>query len=105
MEACVQSSSLTGSCLTCGGRAPKMHRPVFERGSFCPRCCPVCARRPNPTAAIPQHADVPAQGATQLKDGEWGPRRDATGRYVDPWYRDERRFPPPWIPRRPNWFK
>ncbi len=105
MGACIQSESLSGPCVTCGGRAKKMHRPLFHRGSFCPRCCPVCAAKAAPAAATPPESSVTEQGATQWKDGGWGPRRDTRGRCVDPWYRDERRFPPPWIPRRPNWFK
>ena len=98
MEPCVQSVNLPGPCATCGRRAKEMHRPLFRRGSFCPRCCPACAAKAAPVAAPPSESEAPAEG-------EWGPRRDARGRCVDPWYRDERRFPPPWIPRRPNWFK
>jgi hypothetical protein len=105
MEPCVQSTSLSGPCLLCGCRAQKMHRPLFRRGSFCPRCCPVCAVKAAAAAATPPASEPPAQGATQGKEGGWGPGRDARGRCIDPWYRDERRFPPPWIPRRPHWFK
>ena len=94
MEPCVQSASLSGPCIECGGRAEKMHRPLFRRGSFCPRCCPVCAGQP---AAARRHTSESEarrlQGATQGKDGGWGPGRDARGRCIDPWYRDERRYP------------
>jgi hypothetical protein len=61
--------------------------------------------KPAAAAATPPASEPPAQGATQGKDGGRGPGRDARGRYIDPWYRDERRFPPPWVPRRPHWFK
>jgi hypothetical protein len=102
MEPCVQSPSLTGPCAGCGARGKEMHRPLFRRGSYCPRCCPVCAAKPAPAPATPLAKDVAAEGTTQWKDEGWGPFRDARGRCIDPWYRDERRFPPPWIPRRPK---
>jgi hypothetical protein len=102
MEPCVQSVTMSGRCMVCGGRAEKMHRPLFHRGSFCPRCCPVCVLKPAVAAAAPAPRPVkPAvEGATQWKDGGWGPHPD------DPWYRDERYDPRPrWVPRRPKWFK
>ena len=114
MERCIQSANISSPCLMCGTRVEKMHRPMFHRGSFCPRCCPVCvpaaaaaavsATVPEAVAAIglvPRTAKSPAQGATQWKDGGWGPRAD------DPWYHDRERRDsrPSWIPPRPNWFK
>jgi len=99
MEPCIQSITMSGPCVTCGGRAQKMHRPMFRRGTFCPRCCPVCAGQPASAAATPSEVEAPAQDASEQKEGQWGPHPN------DPWYRDERRYPPPWIPRRPHWFK
>ncbi len=99
MEPCVQSGALSGPCLLCGGRAQNMHRPLSRRGSFCPRCCPVCAGHPASALVTPTKAHAPAQDASERKEGRWGPHPN------DPWYRDERRYPPPWIPRRPHWFK
>jgi hypothetical protein len=99
MEPCVQSITMNGPCVMCGGRAQKMHRPMFRRGSFCPRCCPVCKGQPASAAVTPPEAEAPTQDTSELKEGRWGPNPN------DPWYRDERRYPPPWIPRRPHWFK
>ena len=112
MERCVQSAAVNSPCLMCGGRAEKMHRPMFHRGSFCPRCCPVCAPAAVPAAAnvatdvpLPRPATPLAQARSQWADDGWGPRRDVKGRYVDPWYRDTRphREPVRWVPRR-EWF-
>jgi hypothetical protein len=110
MERCVQSAAVTSPCLMCGSRAEKMHRPMFHRGTFCPRCCPVCAPTGGPRniqssqalRTLPAHPANPSgQGATQWQDAGWGPRAD------DPWYHDgERRDPQPrWAPPRPHWFK
>jgi len=110
MERCIQSAEVTGACLMCGGRAEKMHRPMFHRGSFCPRCCPVCTAAAAPaTNAAAVSASRPAapsaKGRSQWADDGWGPRRDANGQYLDPWYRDARphREPERWAPRR-EWF-
>jgi hypothetical protein len=112
MERCVQSAAVNSPCLMCGGRAEKMHRPMFHRGSFCPRCCPVCAVAAVPAAAnvatdvpLPRPATPLAQGRSQWADDGWGPRRDANGQCIDPWYRDSRplREPERWVPRR-EWF-
>ena len=107
MEPCIQSAAVTSACLICGGRAEKMHRPVFHRGSFCPRCCPVCApklvgaqsRASSPPATRPTQSA--AEGATQWKDAGWGPRAD------DPFYHDRERHDrrPRWVPHRPHWFR
>ena len=105
MEACVQSGKVSRQCARCGRKAEKMHRPLFHRGVFCSCCCPVCANEPNPPLASPLKNVLAEHSTTQWKDGGWGPRRDARGKYVDPWYRDERQLPPRWIPRRPGWFK
>ncbi len=91
-----------------------MHRPVFGRGTFCSRCCPMCAvqkvatsepaKAPLPT--MPIRGVRPAKAAeavlgSQWKDAGWGPDPD------DPWYHDrERHDPRPrWVPRCPHWFK
>ena len=112
MVPCIQSAVVTSPCLMCGGRAEKMHRPMFHRGSFCPRCCPVCvpamvsAATPAPSTAVaPRPARPLLSGRSQWADGGWGPRLDANGRHVDPWYRDTRphREPEPWVPHR-DWF-
>jgi hypothetical protein len=107
MEPCIQSANVTSPCLMCGGRAEKMHRPMFHRGTFCPRCCVVCAPRaasaPTTTTAAPapRPARPAAQGGTQWKDAGWGPRPD------DPFYHDRERHAPHsrWVPRRPHWFR
>jgi hypothetical protein len=98
MEPCFQSVDFISPCAMCGRRAEKTHRPLFRRGPFCPRCCPVCAAKLASAGVTPREADPPTQGAAEQKEGRWGPDPH------DAWYRDERRFPPPWIPRRPNWF-
>jgi hypothetical protein len=68
MEPCVQSLTLSGPCILCGGRAQKMHRPLFRRGSFCPSCCPVCAAgQPASAAATPMEAEAPTQEAGEQK--------------------------------------
>lgn len=108
MERCIQSAAVTSACLMCGARAEKMHRPMFHRGSFCPRCCPVCAPKPvaGPSPAMAPLGAAPlagaaAQGATQWKDDGWGPRAG------DPFYHDRERHAtrPRWVPRRPYWFR
>jgi len=106
MERCVQSAAVNSPCLMCGGRAEKMHRPMFHRGSFCPRCCPVCTPTARPAVSVAPERVTPAVGGlSQWADDGWGPRRDAKGRCVDPWYRDTRphREPARWVPRR-EWF-
>jgi len=112
MEACIQSAAVTGACLMCGGRSEKMHRPMFQRGSFCARCCPVCKVAATATAVsaatdtpLPHPTTPLAEGRSQWADDGWGPRQDDHGRYVDPWYRDTRPLHEPdgWIPRR-EWF-
>ena len=105
MERCVQSAAVNSPCLMCGGRAEKMHRPMFHRGSFCPRCCPVCAPTAHPATPAPERVTPAVGGLSQWADDGWGPRRDVKGRYVDPWYRDTRphREPVRWVPRR-EWF-
>jgi hypothetical protein len=107
MESCIQSAIVSSACLMCGGRAEKMHRPLFHRGTFCPRCCPACAPRPvaAPAAAAsgaaPRAGATVPRGATQWTDAGWGPRSD------DPWYRDDERreVRPRWVPQRPHWFR
>ena len=106
-----QSANVTSPCLTCGGRAKKMHRPLFHRGTFCPRCCPVCAPKTAPAVGIAttlntavatqRPARRTAEGATQWKDAGWGHRPN------DPWYhdRDRHQSRPRWIPSRPRWFR
>jgi len=121
MAHCVQSATVKSACQRCGGRAEKMHQPVFVRGTFCPKCCPACrqeaANAPAPTGS-PQRVVVrtavrrrdrptqanaqPARGATQWIDAGWGHRPD------DPWVHDRDRHAPEgsrWIPRRPDWFR
>ena len=114
MPQCIQSAAVTGTCRSCGAREETMHRPVFGRGTFCSRCCPVCvfqkvatsepAKAPLPTARIlgvrPANTAEAVLGS-QWKDAGWGPRAD------DPWYhdREQRDAPPRWVPRRPHWFK
>jgi hypothetical protein len=97
MEPCIQSANITGACLMCGGRAEKMHQPMFHRGIFCPRCCVVCAPKTasaatvatasNMALATQSPARLAAQGATQWKDDGWGPRAD------DPFYHDRQAAP------------
>ena len=111
MEPCIQSANVTSPCLACGGRAEKMHRPMFHRGTFCPRCCPVCAPKTAPAVSIVTTLDtavatqrpsrMTAQGATQWKDAGWGPRP------ADPFYHDRERHTPHsrWVPRRLQWFR
>jgi len=99
MEPCVQSITMSGPCVICGGRAQKMHRPTFRRGSFCPSCCPACADQPASVAATPSEAEAPTQDASEQREGRSGPNPD------DPSYRDERRYSPSWVPRRPHWFE
>jgi hypothetical protein len=110
MEQSIQSANITSPCLMCGARAEKMHRPMFHRGSFCPRCCPVCAQTdhtsaaappPTTTGIVPRPAKPAAQGASQWKDGGWEPHADA------PFYHDRERHEtqPRWVPRRPHWFR
>ena len=89
MESCIQSALVNSACLMCGGRAEKMHRPLFHRGSFCPRCCPACAPKvaaaPVSAAVAPAPGGTVAHGAKQWTDAGWGPRSN------DPWYRDDER--------------
>ena len=120
MGHCVQTGIVNATCQNCGGRAEKMHQPVFHRGTFCPRCCPVCGEKAAATAAkVPLQPPAPlrgvvaaarvkqreqpeaAQGATQWRDAGWGHHPD------DPWYHDRDRHQPPprWIPSRPHWFR
>jgi hypothetical protein len=40
MEPCIQSANVTSPCLTCGGRAKKVHRPLFHRGNLLPAMLP-----------------------------------------------------------------
>jgi hypothetical protein len=56
-------------------------------------------------AVAPRPARPLVSGRSQWADGGWGPRVDANGRHVDPWYRDTRphREPEPWVPHR-DWF-
>lgn len=110
MEPCIQSANVTSPCLICGELAEKMHRPMFHRGTFCPRCCVVCAPKmapaagiapvANSTVATQNRAGPTAQGATQWKDDGWGPRP------ADPFYDDRERNTPHsrWVPRRLRWF-
>ena len=122
MAHCVQSATAKTACQRCGGRAEKMHQPVFVRGTFCLKCCPVCKQEtaeaqapgPSPQGVVARpaarrrerqtaQADTqPARGATQWIDAGWGHRPD------DPWIHDRDRHAPEgsnWIPRRPNWFR
>jgi hypothetical protein len=106
-EDCERSSTVDAACRMCGGRAEKMHQPVFHRGSFCPRCCPICSSKTAAAApkisasTLGRHPGVvasqrterpPGRGASQWKHLGWGPRSDA------PCYRDDR-----WSNRRPVW--
>jgi hypothetical protein len=118
MGHCVQSAVANAACRMCGGRAEKMHQPVFHSGSFCPRCCPVCGSKAAATRAQPlavatlrgvvaaatvkrAERQPSAQGATQWKDAGWGHHPD------DPWYHDRDRYQsrPRWVPSRPRWFR
>ena len=120
MAHCVQSATTKAACQRCGGRAEKMHQPVFVRGTFCPKCCPVCRQEtaqapgasPQGVVARPavRRRELPAaetnaqptRGATQWIDVGWGHRPD------DPWIHDRDRHAPEgsrWIPRRPDWFR
>ena len=104
-----QSANVTSPCLTCGGRAKKMHRPLFHRGTFCPRCCPVCAQKMSLATGIgtawstdvarESPARMTGKAATQWRDAGWGPRP------ADPSYHDRERHTPRsrWMPRR-RWF-
>jgi len=118
MGHCVQTAIVKAPCQSCGGRAEKMHQPVFVRGTFCPKCCPVCGAEatamakatpaPAPLRGVvavapvrKREAAAPTQGATQWKDAGWGHRPD------DPWVHDRDRHGanrPRWIPSRPGWF-
>lgn len=102
MEPCVKLAAVSGVCVMCGRQTEKMHRPLFHRGSFCPLCCPVCARKPvKASTAAPRQANPEAQGTSQWKDGGWGPHPD------DPWYREDERRDSAlrWVPARPKWFR
>jgi hypothetical protein len=115
MAHCVQSGIVTAACTACGGRAEKMHQPVFHRGTFCPKCCPVCgenavAAPPTQQAplrgvvsasAVKRRPTAPTQGTSQFRDDGWGHRPN------DPWVHDRERHQqsnPRWVPLRPNWF-
>jgi hypothetical protein len=114
MPHCVQSGIVTAACDSCGGRAEKMHQPVFHRGTFCPRCCPACgenavksALTPAPLrgviAAAPLKRREPESEdrGSQWKDDGWGHRPN------DPWVHDrDRQQPrPKWVPVRPHWLR
>src|SRR5580658_6185871 len=98
MEPCIQSANVTSPCLTCGGRAKKLHRPLFHRGTFCPRCCPVCAQKMSLATGIgtawstdvarESPARMTGKAATQWRDAGWGPRP------ADPSYHDRERHTP-----------
>lgn len=112
MGHCVQSTTAKSSCQACGGRAEKMHQPVFVRGTFCPKCCPVCGVKAAQVAAIQtsqakprgvvlKRAPAPAQanGGSQWKSMGWGHSPD------DPWTHDRDRHAATkrWVPLR-KWF-
>ena len=113
MPHCVQSGIVTAACSSCGGRAEKMHQPVFHRGTFCPRCCPACGENAVKQAQTPlrgviavaplKRREQPASegGGSQWKDDGWGHRPN------DPWVHDrDRKQPRPrWVPLRPNWLR
>ena len=114
MAHCVQSGIVTAACSNCGGRAEKMHQPVFHRGVFCPKCCPVCGKNaapPQPAPPAPLRGVVvaaakrsqtpaPARGTSQFQDAGWGHRPN------DPWAHDRARHESPrWVPARPHWFR
>jgi hypothetical protein len=79
---------VTAACTACGGHAEKMHQPVFHRGTFRPKCCPVCgenapATQPTQQAplrgvvaasAVRRRAATPTQGTSQFRDDGWGHR-------------------------------
>ncbi len=90
-----------------------MHQPVFHRGTFCPKCCPVCgenAPTPQPAPQVPLRGVLaakrserppPVRGTSQFHDYGWGHRPN------DPWVHDrdrQQQSSPKWIPARPNWF-
>ena len=111
MGHCVQSATVKGPCQQCGGYAEKMHTPIFARGTYCPKCCPVCSAKPEQSSAPappprglvsrpPQRASTPARTGSQWLDAGWGHRPD------DPWIHDrDRHAPEPWVPRRPDWLR
>ena len=114
MAHCVQTTIVDAPCASCGGRAEKMHQPIFQRGTYCPKCCPACKTKDDappkpapklrgvvPAAAVARRDQPAARGATQWKDAGWGHRPD------DPWVhdRDRHQSRPRWIPSRPNWFR
>jgi hypothetical protein len=117
MGHCVRTTIVNADCKSCGGRAERMHQPVFVRGVYCPKCCPVCGAKATATAqAVPpplrgvvaapvrksMQPAVAATGATQWKDDGWGHRPD------DPWAHDRVRHQQSttqWIPPRPKWFR
>jgi len=114
MAHCVQTTIVDAQCANCGGRAEKMHQPVFQRGTYCLNCCPACktkaaapAQPPPklrgvvPAAPMARRDQPSARGATQWKDAGWGHHPE------DPWVHDRDRHEarPRWIPARPNWFR
>ena len=98
VENCVKlASSVADKCSKCGAVRPELHKagPLFRRRLYCASCCPACTpRRVAPTRA---QVGPAAHSATQWEDQGWGPSRG------DPWYRDERRQQPRWVPRLKNW--
>lgn len=111
MARCIQSTG-AGACDTCGAQEKLLHQPVFGRGVYCAKCCPVCAEKPaapvvaKPKRQAPPQPEAP-DGSGQFKDLGYGPAAD------DPWNMDSAedraaRSAPDvggnWVPKR-KWFK
>jgi len=118
--ACIETAAIDKPCSRCGGRAERMHSPIFRRGVYCSaRCCPVCSPTPEPLPREPTLGPRPPEPPRPL------PKRMAPGssfldlgfgpdRRNDPWYRDgpedraARSLRPPdrWLPRMPpGWLR
>ena len=102
-EDCIKLVNISNDrCAKCGAIKPEVHKTgsLFQRRLYCAACCPACKPR---SAAVPR-LESPVKGYSQWMDDGWGPERDASGRVIDPWYRDARCEPQRWVPKT-NWFK
>jgi hypothetical protein len=44
--ACYQMSRTVLACKACGKRPDVLHIPTRVVGTYCPKCCPACRRKP-----------------------------------------------------------
>jgi hypothetical protein len=96
MKGCIESSSSTAVCTACGARPETLHLLLFQRGTYCPGCCPACAPKPATPrlARTEQPAAAPQQSRPRARDPFYlGDRREAQSDFAG------------WVPYRPDWLK